>query len=271
VRRWITLGLLLVGCATAGEDDDTNTGRRDAGPLTADARPKPDVVYPDAEIIPDAEVADVARHPVDAEVIPDPPDAGTQPDATPVITPDAGCVKRTVQLLANGNLDSSTGSGTGANISPWSFSSVYLEGGATGFSPVVTSSESIVGTHSGGYTGWFGGDYDTLDRLQQIITIPANGAGVRVKGYRRIATKETAGIWDVLELQILDSSGNTLRERVGTFSNANASDTWTLFDFTATGNYAGQTVMFRIESETDFSNNTNFFFDSFSVEVSVCD
>ena len=85
-----------------------------------------------------------------------------------------------------------------------------------------------------------------------------------------VATLLTAGTWDFAELQILNSSGGTLLQRVGSFSNANAGDTWTAFDFSA-GSYAGQSIMFRVESKTDFSNNTNFFFDSFSLEVTVCD
>jgi hypothetical protein len=55
-----------------------------------------------------------------------------------------------------------------------------------------------------------------------------------------------------------------------TWSNVDSNTAWTPFTLTATGNYAGQTIRLYVQSQTNAALNTNFFMDSFALNVTAC-
>lgn len=237
--------LFLLACAEAGQGDDGTTGRPDGSvTLTPDASPFPSP--PDA--IPT----------FDAEPLPPQPDAAPgAPDAAPGAPDATPCTDTVVQLLGNGNFDAGPGGG-------WVEQSMYpLINEAAGL-PAAISPQT--GTHA----VWMGGDYLTTDKLYQDVAVPAGATSMELVGYRWIATEETGtGAYDTVTLQ-LRSTADAALETLATWSNANAAEAWTAFTLPATGSYGGQTVRVYLESNTDSTLNTNFFFDTFALRVTVC-
>jgi hypothetical protein len=237
--------LFLLACATAGEGDDGTTGRPDAGvTLTPDAPAFPSP--PDA--IPTA----------DADPLPPQPDAAPgAPDAAPGAPDAAPCTDTVVQLLTNANFDSGPGGG-------WVEQSMYaLINPAAGL-PAAIPPQS--GTHA----VWMGGDYLTTDKLYQDVAVPAGATNLELVGYRWIASEETGATpYDTVILQVRSTADATL-ETLATWSNVDKGTAWTAFTLPATGSYGGQTVRVYLESNTDSTLNTNFFFDTFALRVTVC-
>jgi hypothetical protein len=252
VLRCIALAgsaLLLGACAEAGQADDDTGGPDASVSVTPDASEIP--TPPDA--IPTADADPLPTF--DATPVPDAapgvPDAAPPPDAPP------GCTDQVVQLLANANFDSGPGGG-------WVEQSNYaLINDATGLQPAAMTPQS--GTHA----VWMGGAYDSTDKLYQEVAVPAGATGLQLVGYRWIASEEAGGIFDTVTVQ-LRSPADAILETLTTWSNSDENAAWTAFTLPATGSYGGQTVRVYLESNTDDVLNTNFFFDTFALRVTVC-
>jgi hypothetical protein len=114
-----------------------------------------------------------------------------------------------------------------------------------------------------------GGYFNANDQLLQTVTIPASATALRFKGQRWIASEDTAAANDFLTVQIRDGGG-TLLEQIGQFSNLQTNGTWTAFDLPAASPHAGQTIQIYLRGTTNATLNTNFFLDSFALEVTYC-
>ena len=185
-------------------------------------------------------------------------DAGTTQDSGTTTTTDAStCTVTTANLLKNGTLDNGD--------SPWNLSSsgvIELYDGTTDGLPVIPQ--------SGLYAGWLGGYANAKDTLYQTVAIPATTTAVHLKGYRLIATSDSAG-HDILSMQNRDTAGNKLEELVSLSPSAAASDTdWVAFDYTWPTTHAGQSIQVAFVGTTNSSKNTNFFLDTLSLSVTYC-
>jgi hypothetical protein len=186
---------------------------------------------------------------------PDLPDAQPMPDAPP--TPDAPppCTAVAQELLRNPGFDSGPDD-------DWKQESLY---------DVITAAAALPGaTQSGGFAVWLGGYNGLTESLWQDVYVPASAENLQIAGYRRIRSNELgSGVRDRTTVTLRSTTG-ALLETAGTFSNADKSTAWVPFTFSPTGAYAGQTLRLQIDSETDGLYVTDFFFDTLSVQVTVC-
>ena len=63
---------------------------------------------------------------------------------------------------------------------------------------------------------------------------------------------------------------DAVMETLVMWSNVDSNTAWTPFTLTATGNDAGQTIRVYVQSQTNATLNTNFFMDSFALNVTAC-
>lgn len=255
MSRWSCLSavLLVTACASGsgepvGDDDDT-----------PDAAARPD----SAEQPPDAETPPIDAPPIDAAPIDAMPTDAMPIDAMPVdagpidaMPIDAGCTVQTVQLLTNPAFDA-TPLGTGWVQAP--FDPAY---------PLIDV--PAVAPHTSPNGVWMGGFLSATDNLYQTVAIPASATALQLTGQRWIGTEETGGTYDTVRVQLRDSTG-ALLEQLVQWSNSDNGTAWSAFTLSAANPRAGQTVRLYLESSTDSSLNTNFFFDTFALNVTVCE
>lgn len=272
--RLLAAGLLvttITACATGESDPDATAqgfvdsgATIDSGPTggRADAAPMPDAdpSAPDAAPMPDAAALPDAALPIDA---PSAADAQTMvdaapgtPDAMPMV--DAGCTVQMIQLLQNANFDNGSGP-------PWT------QIGST-FDYIVDSSElpTALVPQSGAWAAWMGGELSITQIMYQDVAIPAGATGLQLVGYRWFASEETtAGAWDTFDVEIRTTSSGLL-ERLSRYDNEDTTTAWTAFTLLAGNSYPGQTVRMYFAAVLDDSLNTNFFFDTLALRVTVC-
>jgi hypothetical protein len=217
--------------------------RPDAAPLPPDAMPPP----PDAMPLPPD-----AMPPPPPDAAPGTPDAAPLPDAPPACTP------MNVNLLANAAFESGPGVG-------------WIETSTGGYEIILQPTDLPFAAHTAPYAAWLGGYTNGTDTLLQSVTVPAGATQLRLTGYRVIGTTEVAGggAWDYVYLRLRNSSGVVL-ETLGTYSNVDTIAAWTSFSFTASSPHAGESIQLYIEATNDIIDHSNFFFDTLSLEASVC-
>lgn len=169
---------------------------------------------------------------------------------------DAGCTNVSQQLLVNPGFDQ------GQN--PWIQSANFNVIRSSADSPAIP-----VGVQDGTHAVWLGGDYSVTQTLYQDLLIPANASALELRGYHWVATEEVGGVWDSAQLELQTTTGSLL-ESLASWTNEDETTAWTQFTAPIGGNYAGQTVRLKIQTSTDSSLNTNFFFDSFVFSATVC-
>ena len=109
----------------------------------------------------------------------------------------------------------------------------------------------------------------TIRSLYQDVAVPLGATNLRLTGYINIATEETSGVWDTLTITIRNTS-NSVLETLTTLSNADQNASWASFTLNAASANAGQTIRLHLESNQDSLYNTNFFCDTFALQVTVC-
>ncbi|RNI17975.1 hypothetical protein EFY87_18750 [Flexivirga caeni] len=154
------------------------------------------------------------------------------------------------QLLGNGGFESGT-------ASPWTVSSskILYDG-------------SREPAHTGSWDAWLDGYGRThTDTLAQTVTLPS-GCSASLTFWLHIDTAETTTTAknDTLKVQLLDSSGNVLRN-LYTYSNLNANTGYGqhTFDLSA---YAGQPVTLKFTGSENSSKQTSFVIDDAAITVS---
>ena len=250
--------LLPDAAAPSGVRSDAGTGPADAGPVDAGQGPA-DAGPADAAPGP----ADAAQGPADAAQ----GDADASPDPAPVpadAAPAPSCGAAVGELLANGNFD-------GISSSPW----IESSGAAPPYALRVSQAELApltVAPHSGSHAVWLGGyladaQSSGTDSLSQEVVVPAAATGaLTVTGAFWAVSEESQQAWDTLRLE-LRSPGGALLEVLGQWSNLDEGAGWSYFSRAAVGDYSGETVLLRWESQVDDSLNTNFFLDSLGATV----
>ena len=214
---------------------------------TADA---PSVVVADAPVV----AVDAATSKFDATPI--------VPDAAPVITPDASgaCVVMQLPILANGAFDDS----------PLGVS--WIDDAQDPNFPIIEVSPSGLVPDSEPNLAWLGGADDAQDHLLQNVTIPAGTTSLVLTGAYLIGSVEDPSqAFDFAAIRFTDAAGTgTVLEPLASFDNTDENNDWTSLNVTSAATFAGQTIRFEIDSATDDSNNTNFFFDTLQLTATVC-
>jgi hypothetical protein len=252
-RRFVYAGvgaaLWLGACAQGSNQGELGADAQQAGGADASMPADAATALNDAA----SSAADAAAQ--DA-MTPAPDAMAPVPDAMPDATP---CTDVVVQLLANADFDEGSG-GAWVEASLGGYALVYA----------APSDELALAPHSGGYLVWLGGYLNSVDVLQQDVMVPEGARDLHLVGQRLIGTQESGPlVYDTVAIE-LRTTGNALLETLGGFSNVNAVGTWTPFSFSATGQYGGQQIRLRLHAQTDFSDNTNFFFDTFALRATVC-
>jgi hypothetical protein len=243
IFRCASISLLgFTACATATSPADQ---RRDAGD-------SPDGNGKDARDI-DAKLADA--RPIDARPIDARPIDARPIDARPDSPPDA-CVPANRQLLTNSNLESPTNWRQVPN-------DPTLD--------IITTAPSGGAAFSGTHLAWLGGALSATDELSQDAAIPATTTALSVSFKYAIGTEETTTTskFDKLVVTLATTAGATLAT-LGTLSNLDHNTAYATFNATSATTFAGQTIRLVLRSTTDFSNNTNFFVDDITVNVTAC-
>jgi len=134
---------------------------------------------------------------------------------------------------------------------------------ASGGLAIITSDATRARTGSG--VAWLGGYDNATDSIYQSITVPSGSSSVTLQYWYRITTAETVpGAWDTMQVQVLNSAG-TLLQTLATYSNQNASASWSQSPAFNLASYAGQTIRIRFLVTTDSSASSSFYVDDVSV------
>jgi hypothetical protein len=255
MSRFAAVVVVLAGCASGktnqlGSDSSSNGGPdskvyHDAFPAQIDAR-----VYHDAHVVADAHVYHDAHVFADAHVY---NDAHVFHDA---------CVPLTTELLANPVFDVTPVAWTQQPIDP-----LYPDITGDGF----TAQSAPYKVWLGGFTGQQKGVLSVTDVVYQNVVVPAGTTQLVLTGYYAGGTAETSTTtaYDTAALGLTQTNGTPI-ESVLALSNLSHVATWTAFSHTFTANVAGQTVRLRMTSTNDYTNLTNFFFDTFSLKATHC-
>ena len=195
------------------------------------------------------------------------PDADTHHDAASDAPPDA-CVPHATELLTNPVFDL-TPLGTGWTQTPIDTS--Y---------PPITSDNGSVGQYapqSAPYKAWLGGfeapqiGQMVTDFVYQDIAVPAGTTALAITGYYLVDTAESGGtVYDTGALRLLQTNGTPIESVLALTNVTTTSAAWTAFNHTFTANVAGQTVRLQMTSSNDYSNVTNFMFDTLSIKATHC-
>jgi hypothetical protein len=246
---------LLAGCAQgsialSGSDATTN----DQHDAAADSV----VVTRDAFVPLDG------RLPLDAAVD-GPPDSFVFKDAPPPPPPDA-CVPTVTELLVNPVFDlSPTGVG---------WTQQQIQNVAGGPYPLITSSQLPAQSAPfyvflGGITGEDAGAETATDQIFQDVAVPALTTQLVLTGFYIVGTTETGSVvFDTATLDLIQTNGTPI-ENVMSLNNTTTTPgtDWATFAHTFTANLSGQTVRLRATSTNDITNNSDFFFDTFSLKA----
>ncbi|MFT3697516.1 MAG: hypothetical protein QM831_30515 [Kofleriaceae bacterium] len=247
--RHVLFAVALVGCARGGVGQQLT---QDDGGNVIDGKTyndAPDHEFLDAHEFHDAKDFRDAKVYEDAHVY---MDAKIYMDAH--VFMDA-CVPVTTELLVNGDFEQNT----------------------TGWHEVQFDSELISNylPQAGTYGAWLGSyDQTASDELYQDIAIPAGTTSLVLTGYRLVGTTETSttNAYDFSHVGLAQTN-ETAIETALTLSNLNSTTgtTYTAFSHSfAVAGIAGTTVRFKMDSESDISNLTNFFYDTLSLKATHC-
>lgn len=167
------------------------------------------------------------------------------------------CTMVDSELLTNGNFDS---------------------GPTVGWHEVQFDSELIVTNlpQAGAYGAWLGSYAQTAsDKLYQDVAIPAGTTALTLSGYWLVGTQDSTTIaYDFSHVGLAQANaGEATIESALTLSNVNQSGTSTYNAFSHSFNVtglAGTTVRFKLDSQSDVTLLTNFFYDTLSLKATHC-
>jgi len=140
----------------------------------------------------------------------------------------------------------------------------FESGPGVGWSESSSSGYEIIDTvrpHSGSYSADECGYNSCTDYVRQQVTVPSN-ASLRYWWYMTSSEGSTTA-YDYFRVQVYSTSG-TLLGTLRTWSNTSARNVWSQ-DTLSLAAYAGQTVVLRFTTTTDYTMPTNFFVDDVSV------
>ena len=141
----------------------------------------------------------------------------------------------------------------------------FESGPGVGWSEYSSGGYEVVDTtrpHTGSYSAYECGYNNCTEYVQQPITVPSNAT--LTYWWYMTSSEGTGTAYDYLKVQVY-STGGTLLGTLRTWSNQNTRNTWAQ-DSLSLAAYAGQTVVLRFMTTTDFSLSTTFFVDDIAVK-----
>jgi len=141
----------------------------------------------------------------------------------------------------------------------------FESGPGVGWSESSSGGYEVIDTyrpHAGSYSADECNYNNCTDYVQQQVTVPSN-ASLRYWWYMTTSESSTTTAYDYLRVQVYSTSG-TLLGTLRTWSNTSARNAWSQ-DTLSLAAYAGQTVVLRFTTTTDYTMPTNFFIDDVSV------
>ena len=155
------------------------------------------------------------------------------------------------QLLGNPGFENGSG-----NPAPWSATEL------------VISNSTREPAHSGSWDAWLDG-YGTThtDTLSQQVTIPSSATSATLAFWLHIDTAETSTTtaYDTLKVEVRNSSGTVLAT-LSTYSNLNAAAGYSQKSFDLTS-YRGQAIQIYLVGSEDYTKQTSFVVDDFTLNV----
>jgi len=140
----------------------------------------------------------------------------------------------------------------------------FESGPGVGWSESSSGGYEVIDTyqpHTGSYSADECNYNNCTDYVQQQLTVPSN-ASLRYWWYMT-SQEPTTTAYDYLKVQVY-STGGSLLGTLRTWSNTSTRSTWSQ-DTLSLSAYAGQTVVLRFTTTTDYTMPTNFFVDDVSV------
>ncbi|HKV38689.1 MAG TPA: hypothetical protein VJX67_05720, partial [Blastocatellia bacterium] len=106
------------------------------------------------------------------------------------------------------------------------------------------------------------------DTLQQSVSIPAGITSAVLSFWLHIDTAETSTTkaFDTLQVQVRDSSGQTVLATLATYSNLNHNTGYRQVSFDLLA-FKGQTITIYLLGQEDFELQTSFVVDDFTLNV----
>ena len=200
------------------------------------------------------------------------PDASMHPDATTdghpldAFVPQDACVPQVTELLVNPVFEL-TPVGSGWNQTP-----------IDPTAPPITSDQGLTSQYppqSAPYKAWLGGFHSTsqgqtvTDVVFQDVAVPPNTTQLVITGYFLVDTAETSTttVYDRGSMSLLQTNGTSIEGVLSKTNLTATGPTWTPFTHIFTHTVSGQTVRLQMSSSNDFSNVTNFMFDTLSLKA----
>jgi hypothetical protein len=277
VNRLVVACLVVAaGCAkgTSNGFGDAQGGFQDAAyddapgrGIIADSSVPADVkLPPDAKIFHDAKEFEDAKDFEDAKVFRDAP-----PPIDAKIFMDA-CIESQMQLLANPTFD----------LMPVATGWTETEN-PNKMVEIVTNqppSENGFSPQSPAYYAWMGGFVSSshsttyTDEMQQNITIPAGSTALTLTGYYIVNSAEEPDFpYDNATLGLTQLDGTQITPQLAldnTMDDGTQSYHGFSLNYTNAASLAGTSVTMRITTTNDYSNATNFIFDTLALTATYC-
>jgi uncharacterized membrane protein len=162
----------------------------------------------------------------------------------------------TTQLMGNPGFENGF-----SNPGPWVITSTHNP-------PEVIANSTLEAPHSGTFYAWLDGfGKTTTDTIMQQVTIPSNATSATLSFWLHIDTAETTTtrMFDTLNVQVRDSSGNVL-QTLATFSNLDHAAGYKQRTFNLSS-FIGKTIQIFLIGKEDFELQTSFVLDDFALQV----
>lgn len=188
------------------------------------------------------------------------PTVGPSPTATNTRT--ATPVPSATPTRTNTPVPSPTATSSGANVVA---NPGFESGPGGGWSQYSSAGYQVITTikpHSGRYSAWECGYNNCTEYVQQKITVPSNAT---LKYWWYMASNEgTTTAYDYMYVRLY-TTGGSLITTLRTWSNKNTRNAWSQ-DSISLSAYAGQTLVIRFITRTDYSLTTSFWVDDVSAQ-----
>ncbi len=162
----------------------------------------------------------------------------------------------TTQLMGNPGFENGL-----SNPAPWVITSTHNP-------PEVIANSTLEAPHSGTFYAWLDGfGTTTTDTILQQVAIPSTAVSATLSFWLHIDTAETTTtrMFDTLNVQIRDSSGNVL-QTLQTFSNLDHASGYKQHTYNLNA-YIGKTIQVFLIGKEDFELQTSFVVDDFALNV----
>ena len=142
-----------------------------------------------------------------------------------------------------------------------------LEGSNTAWQRVGGASFTDHIFHSPNHSIWLGGYNNAIERIRQVVTIPADAVSSTLTYWWLVETLESDHPNDYFYVEIRSTTGDLIAS-LETLTDANATATWQSSSLDVL-DYSGQTIRVTFRVVTDGGDFTSFFVDDVSLDVCI--